>query len=201
MSESNESGYWNNRYDWLYSVMEKHLERRDAARIVSYQKATWTLLTATAFVALSGVANNQQVREAILSISNGNIGNEEYRVLFLGLLLILSYGFLLSQVILAYFPRKLRYPFGLLGRDEELGIPISISKDREKSEKYNRARWNEAIKEYFISEDEFRAKILEEYILADTEHIVHINKMTSYLKSAFASMIVVAVISLLFFFV
>ena len=135
MSEKAESGYWNNRYDWLYSVMEKHLDRRDAARIVSYQKATWTLLTATAFVALSGVANNQQVRAALLSVSSGNIGNEECKVLILGLLLILSYGFLFSQVILAYFPRKVTYPFGLLGRGEELGIPVSISKDRKKSEK------------------------------------------------------------------
>ena len=201
MSERAESGDWNSRYDWLYSAMEKHLERRDAARVVSYQKATWTLLTATAFIALTGAANNQQFRGAIKSAIEGNLGSDQYAVLILALLLILSFFFLFSQVVLAYFPRDLKYPFALMGGDEELGDPISINKDRERSRKYNLDRWNYAIQQYFVSEEEFRASILDEYITADTEHMVLEKTMKVLVKRAFISMVVVAIISLIFLFV
>ena len=122
-------------------------------------------------------------------------------VLLIGLLLILSFVYLLIKVIQVYLPRNTHYPFSLLGTEAELGQPVSKDEDPAGSAAYNRARWDEAIKQYFIPEDQFRAKILMEYIYANTEHSVQLSRMTKHLNQAFIAMGFVALFSLLLFLI
>ena len=201
MSETTAPANWNDRFDWLYKEMELHLARQDSARRVNYQRATWSLFTATAFIALSGLANKPQLQGIISKIIAGNLEEITQEVLVIGLLLLLSYFALFIIVILIYLPRNNRYPFSLISDDDKMGKAVSIDEDPASNAAYNRARWEEAIKQYFISEDQFRAKILMEYIYADTEHKVQNSRMTNQLIRAFIAMGFVALFSLLLFLV
>lgn len=192
---------WNERFDWLYKEMELHLARQDATRRVNYQRATWTLLTSTAFVALSGAAKKPQLQGVIGKIIQGRIESEEELILIIGLLLIVSFVYLFLKVIQVYLPRNTQYPFSLLGKEAELGRPVSKDEDPVGNDAFNRARWDEAIKQYFIPEDQFRSKILIEYIRVDTEQMVQISRMTKHLNQAFIAMCFVALFSLLLFLI
>ena len=192
---------WNERFDWLYREMALHLARKDAARRVNYQRATWTLLTATAFVALSGAAKKPQLQGVIEKIIQGGIESQEELILLIGLLLVVSFVYLFLKVIQVYLPRNTQYPFSLLGKEAELGRPVSKDEDPVGNAAYNRARWDEAIKQYFIPEDQFRAKILGEYIFADTEQNVQLSRMTKHLNQAFIAMVFVALLSLMLFLI
>ena len=201
MSGTSAPANWNDRYDWLYKEMELHLARQDAARHLNYRRATWTLFTATAFIALSGLANKPQLQGIISKVIAGKFEEITQEILVIGLLLLLSYAILFITVIRVYIPRSNPYPFSLIGDDDRMGKAASMDDDPDRSAAYNRARWDEAIKQYFIAEDQFRAKILMEYIYADTEHEVQNSRMTKLLFRAFIAMGFVALFSLLLFLV
>ena len=175
------------RFAWLIGVLDKSLERADAIRRESYQKATWTLATATGLIVLLGIVKGESITELMLKrLTNETttIGTIEKMVVLGSFFLAATYFALLHQVIEVYSPKKILYPFSL--RRKEAAPPISMYEDAEKNREFIEASWEYTMEAYIKPKDlQNNREVLWEYIKFYTEHQALILGMDKPLKSSY----------------
>ena len=186
------------RFAWLIGVLDQNLDRADAVRRTSYQKATWTLATATGWVGLLVIVKGESISTLIrLRLTNQTVAidNIEKMVVLGSMLLALTYIALLNHVIKVYSPRKILYPYSL--RKKETSPPISMSEDEAMNLEFRKESWANAIEAYIKPDDlQNNHELLWEYIKVYTEHQALILGMDDPLRYAFILLRCTAIISI-----
>ena len=190
------------RFAWLIGISDKNLDRFDAVRRTSYQKATWTLAVATGFIGFSGLAKGDSIGETIYKLIDNqaeNIKTIECIALAATLLLILTYFALLYLVIKVYSPKRVEYPTSLIS--EDMGPPVSEYDDKEKNKKFNSGSWKNAVEGYVKPDDLLNNRqVLKDYISVQTEHLALNRQIDKDLKYAFRLMWPLVIFSFALFF-
>lgn len=146
------------RYRWLFSTLDKKIERFDNARKSLYQKAIWTLATATGAFGFSGLAKGEtingtigKITSALQSTEHQPIETVEYITLGLFVSLVFVYFLLLHQVIQAYDPIGVAYPVLLV--KPEFGPIVSRQEDVKANQELGNRAWDYTMEKYFESDD------------------------------------------------
>ena len=110
------------RFSELIAIFNKHLERFDDRRREMNQKATWTLATATGFVALLGLLRDATISKALNSLLRGWLTDSvaDAIVVLAFVLFISIYLLLIHFVARVYSPKEVKYPVSPIMSDDWL---------------------------------------------------------------------------------
>lgn len=173
------------RFTELTAIFDKHLERFDDRRKEMNQKATWTLATATGFVALLGFLKDTPINETINSLLRGWLTNPvaDGMVALALALFIAIYLVLVHWVARVYSPKEVKYPVS----------PIQSEDWLENEDQLAENSWIRSLELYVKpSRLEFSHRVLSEQIFA----IINQQKLdvtsTKYLYRSFKLLQVLA---------
>ena len=191
------------RFSWLIHVVDKNIDRFDAARMVSYQKATWTLAAATGFVTFSGLAKGGSIGNTVkllLQNQTENIETIEYIAAVAALLLVVTYIALFFQIVKVCSIKRVEYPLSLLNPDS--GPAVSKNEDEEANQKLSEESWFYALEEYIKPDDlEVRREVLSEYMDKLIELIALNRELSGDLDHTFRILPFLVVFSATVFFI
>ncbi len=179
------------RLAWLIRAFEKHIDRFDAGRKSMYQKATWSLATASGFFALSSLAKSEPMRMFIKNQME-QLETLDRIVVAVALLLAATYAILLIQVTNFYSPREIEYPLQPI--NPELGAEMSRCENNKKS---GDECWNYVQVTYVKPEDlECYSNVLRGHIDAHIKQSSLNQELSEHLKDIFR---IWAILVILFF--
>lgn len=191
------------RFAWLIHVVDKNIDRFDAARRVSYQKATWTLAAATGFITFSGLAKGESIGKTvkmILQNQTGHIENIEYLAVVAAFLLVTTYIILFFQIVKVYSIKRVEYPLSLLNPDS--GPAVSKYVDEAANQKLSEESWFYALEEYVKPDDlEVKREVLSEYMDKLIELIALNRELSVDLDNTFRILPFLVVFSATVFFI
>lgn len=191
------------RFSWLIHVVDKNIDRFDAARMVSYQKATWVLAAATGFVTFSGLAKGESIGKTvkmILQNQTENIETIEYIAAVAALLLVAAYIALFFQIVKVYSIKRVEYPLSLLNPDS--GPAVSKYVDVAANQKLSEESWFYALEEYIKPDDlEVKREVLSEYMDKLIELIALNRELNSDLDNTFRILPFLVLFSATVFFI
>lgn len=100
------------RFTQLIGEFNKHIELLHDRRKDMNQKATWTLATATGFVAILGLLKDTRINDTVSSMIRGQITNSvaDGIIAVVVILFVVAYPALLYFVTKVYSPQSVGYP-------------------------------------------------------------------------------------------